>query len=170
MKKMPDTYDTLIRKTAPQFLYGVDWRLIKAQLWQESRLDPNAVSPVGALGIAQFMPATWGDMKQQMTMPEDASAFDPEHAIPAMCFYMDYLHNKWYAWREPSDRYALTLASYNAGIGNIFNAQKLANGANDYATIIAQLHRVTGEKNATETRGYVSRIFGYFVHQITGEM
>lgn len=45
---------------------GVDWRLLKAQYYQESHLKPNAVSPVGAAGVAQFMPATWRQISREL--------------------------------------------------------------------------------------------------------
>jgi soluble lytic murein transglycosylase-like protein len=161
------TYDGMIKLSAERFLLDVDWRLVKAQLFQESRLNPTAVSPVGAQGLAQFMPKTWSDMKRELRMHAEASPFEPTYAIPALCHYMAKLHNQWTAKREDADRYALALASYNAGLGNIIRAQKLAGNANEYHQIIAQLHRVTGDKNARETRTYVEKIFGYFVEQIT---
>src|SRR5690606_20537269 len=54
-------YNELIRLAAQKYLPGYDWRLYKAQLWQESKLNPYATSPAGAKGIAQFMPATWAE-------------------------------------------------------------------------------------------------------------
>jgi soluble lytic murein transglycosylase-like protein len=160
------TYNSLIQSSAEKYLLDVDWRLVKAQAYQESKLNPTAVSPAGAVGIAQFMQGTWNDMKKQMSMPTNASPLQPVYAIPALCFYMAKLHGQWTAKRTDADRYALALASYNAGIGNLLDAQRLAGNANEYHQIIAQLHRVTGDKNARETRTYVERIFGYFVEQI----
>jgi soluble lytic murein transglycosylase-like protein len=163
---MKNDYDTLIKASAARYLDDTDWRLAKAQLFQESRLNPNAESPRGAQGLAQFMPGTWRDMQRKMRMPATASPFDPEFAIPALCFYMSELHNEWSAKREPADRYALALASYNAGLGHLLKAQKLSGGANQYHKIIAQLRHVTGDDDAPETIDYVNKIFGYFVEQI----
>lgn len=160
------TYDALIKLSASRYLIDVDWRLVKAQLYQESRLRPNAISPAGAQGIAQFMPGTWSDMRKKLKLPPDASPFNAALAIPAMCIYMADLHSKWTAKREDADRYALALASYNAGMGHLITAQSLAGGPAEYNRIIAKLHQVTGDKNAAETRTYVERIFGYFVEQI----
>lgn len=135
-----------------------DWRLIKAQLCAESNLNPNATSPVGAMGIAQFMPATWEQMRFQLEMPVSASAYSHIYAIPACAYYMSELTKKWHSPRPEADRYCLALASYNAGMGNILKAQKLADMATDYHSIITRLPDVTGE-NATETIEYVKRIF-----------
>jgi len=155
----------LIKTAACAYLPGGDWRLLKAQLMQESRLNPKAVSPAGAQGIAQFMPGTWNDMKKILRKELDIVNPDPfiiEHAIPACAIYMRQCYDTWTSPRPELDRYCLALASYNAGTGNILKAQKLASMANDYASIITQLHRVTGPSNAHETRTYVEKIFSYW--------
>ena len=42
---------------------GLDWRLITAQMYQESRFDPKAKSWVGAKGLMQVMPRTGAELK-----------------------------------------------------------------------------------------------------------
>ena len=155
-------YDEKIKAAAGICLPGADWRLLKAQLSAESNLNPNAKSPVGAMGIAQFMPATWKQMQSELKLALEMSAYDANHAIPAAAYYMEKLCNKWSSEREEADRYCLALASYNAGFGNLLKAQKLAGGAVEYGPIIAKLHEVTGDKNSAETREYVKRIFRIF--------
>ncbi len=54
-----DRYDSLFQFYAGQ--KAIDWLLLKAQVKRESAFDPNARSPVGAVGLAQFMPATWDE-------------------------------------------------------------------------------------------------------------
>jgi membrane-bound lytic murein transglycosylase F len=164
---MPTQYDELIRAAVAQYLPDHDWRLLKAQYMAESRLDPNAVSPVGARGIAQFMPATWDEVSQELGYPSDASPFDADLAIPAGAYYMAKLLNSWSAPRPDLDRYCLALASYNAGFGHLLKAQKAAGGANDYASIIRALPQVTGH-HAAETTAYVKRILNYFNQMVTG--
>lgn len=160
---MKTDYDPLIRAATLEHLPGVDWRIYKAQLWQESRLDPEAVSPAGAQGIAQFMPDTW-----QKLAPAGSSPFDPEAAIDAGALYMLYLHGEW-SWPRPDvDRWCLALASYNAGLGSILAAQRKSNMASDYASIIARLHDVTGPRNAHETRSYVIKVYHFWVEIVTG--
>lgn len=159
-------YDTLIQAATAEHLAGVDWRLIKAQLFAESSLNPDAMSRSGAQGIAQFMPATWSEVAHDMRLDVTANPFDPAVAIPACCFYMKQLYDKWTAPRPDADRYALTLSSYNAGFGNLIEAQKIANGANAYYAIVAQLHHLTGDQNSAETLNYVKRIFDIFQEQL----
>jgi soluble lytic murein transglycosylase-like protein len=172
MNPMKKDYDSAIKSASEIYLPGTDWRLVKAQLFQESRLDPGAVSQVGAQGIAQFMPGTWADMIKQMDLPKGASPFNPDLAIPVMCYYMANLYKEWSAPRPSADRYALALASYNAGLGSVLNAQKLAkkmygvSDVNAYHRIISTLHLVTGYANSRETREYVVKIFGYFNAQL----
>jgi len=164
--KFPSQYDQDIKNATEKYLFGIDWRLVKAQYYQESGLDPEAVSPAGAMGIAQFMPSTWVEVTNTIglhaAIPEDADA-----SILAGAFYMHRMLATWTAPRPDADRYSLALASYNAGLGNILKAQELAGGANDYASIIASLPGVTG-KNAAETTGYVKRIWGYWIDMVTG--
>jgi len=155
-------YDKRIKTAADTCLNGVDWRLLKAQLCAESALNPDAISPAGAMGIAQFMPATWEEIQEKTDIAQHITPFDANCAIPAAAFYMSELCDKWNSKREEADRYCLALASYNAGFGNLLKAQKLAGGAVEYGTIIEQLHKVTGNKNAQETRNYVKRIFKIF--------
>jgi soluble lytic murein transglycosylase-like protein len=164
---MTTQYDAAIKQAAEQYLPGYDWRLLKAQYLAESRLDPDAVSPAGAHGIAQFMPGTWSDVAKELGYPADITPFDPEAAIPAGAYYMAKLLNGWSAPRPDIDRYCLALASYNAGFGNLLKAQKAAGGANDYASIIKALPQVTG-KNAVETTTYVKRILNYWHGMVTG--
>lgn len=164
---MPPLYDELIQQAAETFLPGVDWRLLKAQYLAESKLDPNAVSPAGAQGIAQFMPGTWADVSKALGYPADITPFDPKAAIPAGAYYMADMLDGWTAPRPEMDRYCLALASYNAGTGHLYKAQKVAGGANDYASIIRALPQVTGH-HAAETTTYVKRILHYWTGMVTG--
>jgi membrane-bound lytic murein transglycosylase MltF len=161
-------FDSLIKTAANQFLPMWDWRWLKAQYMQESGLDPSAVNQTtGAAGIAQFMPATWRDVVKQLDFPEDVQATDPQYAIPAGAHYMELMRHMWTAPRSEDDRRRLAQASYNAGFGHILRAQSLAGGAADYASIIAQLPRITGAANAKQTTDYVTKIERYFEQMTT---
>jgi len=154
-------YDDLIKKTVEKFLPSMDWRYLKAQLQVESALNTEATSAVGAMGIAQFMPDTWGQMKKELNLPDNASAYNEYFAIPAAAYYMQKLIAGWSAPRPDADRYCLALASYNAGFGSLLKAQKHAGGSNSYHKIIKHLHQTTGT-HSKETIDYVDRIFKTF--------
>ncbi|WP_292304420.1 lytic transglycosylase domain-containing protein, partial [Mesorhizobium sp.] len=70
-------------------------------IWKESRFDPNAVSPVGAEGIAQFMPGT-------AKLRGLADPFDIEQAIPASAKYLAEM-------KAGYGNLGLAAAAYNAG-------------------------------------------------------
>ena len=164
--RFPDEHDALIREAAERYMPGIPWQAYKAQLYQESQLNPDAVSPVGARGIAQFMPGTWADIAPAI----GARGFSPHAVGPAIrggALYMARLRGEWTAPRPAKDRHSLALASYNAGLGNILAAQRKAGGANRYDAIIAELHRVTG-RHASETRTYVARTWRWFWAMLTG--
>lgn len=163
---IPRKYDDIIKYAVESYMPTVDWRLFKAQLYQESLLVPDAVSHAGAKGIAQFMDPTWAEVSRDMNLPANTSPFKPMVAIPAAAFYMNKMRNGWTADRQEADRHSLALASYNAGFGNLLSAQSEAGGANDYATIVHSLHLVTG-RHAYETKTYVRRIWRYWVNMIT---
>ena len=148
-------YDHWFRKAATHLPAGSDWRLLKAQCWQESRLDPLARSPAGALGLCQFLPGTWSDMKRRHHELHDP--FNPKSSIFAAAHYMRQMADFWHSERPPDDRYKLALASYNAGAGNLHRAQQRADGALSYDAIITRLPDVTGD-HAIETTEYVRLI------------
>jgi len=162
----PDDYDREIKKAAEMYLPGVDWRLWKAQLYQESRLDPNAMSPVGASGLAQFMPGTWADVSRQLGM-EGLSPTMVEPAILAGAYYMAKLRTSWSSPRPDMDRHYLAAASYNAGLGNILKAQKRCEMLLLYDDIIRCLPSVTG-RHSKETITYIERIKKWFNQMLIG--
>lgn len=153
----PDRYDEEIQKAVR--IYWSDfpfWKAWKAQLYQESRLDPQAVSPVGARGLAQFMPGTWTQIIHQLGWA-DVSPHMVAPAIHAGAYYDRLLRNQWSSPRPAMDRHDLALASYNAGLGNLLKAQGLCGMATRYADIIRCLPRVTG-RFSRETIDYVVKI------------
>lgn len=151
-------YDDAIKAAMTRWFPQVHWLWGKAQLCQESGLDPNARNPTsGALGLGQFMPATWDQVSKQYGFPE-AVPTDPTYAIPAHARYMRDLWDLWHSQpRTPNDRLRLAQASYDAGAGNIIHAQRLAGGALDYDSIIQKLPLVTGARSA-ETIDYTKKI------------
>ncbi|WP_299598560.1 transporter substrate-binding domain-containing protein [uncultured Microbulbifer sp.] len=111
-------YDTVVRKYAEQFNF--DWRLIVAQMFQESTFNPKAKSWVGAQGLLQVMPDTGKQMGEK-------NLFNPENGVRAGVKYLDWLHRKFEdKGITAENRMWFTLASYNAGLGHVYDAQDLA--------------------------------------------
>ena len=153
---IPSSYDAKFREATAMYLPMWDWRWGKAQCYQESLLDPDAVSPVGAVGLCQFMPGTARDVWPRIGY----GVIDPRQAEPSILawgYYMAQLRRTWSAPRPEDDRRRLAQASYNAGAGNILKAQRSCNGAPDWRTIAACLPRITG-RHSKETITYVERI------------
>lgn len=151
-----DRFDLKIRAAVrdywPDYPFWMAW---KAQLYQESRLDPAAVSPVGAAGLAQFMPGTWKQVAAELKLGQSGPHTDV--AIEAGAYYMAKLRRGWSSSRPQEDRHKLAQASYNAGFGNILAAQRVCGGASLFEPIIVCLPQVTGRHSA-ETIIYVARI------------
>ncbi len=139
---------------------GPDWYWLKAQLIQESRLDPDAVSPAGAEGIAQFMPPTWAEVADRLGYDPGVTPFAPVPAINAAAAYMFAQQRFWSSPRPQLERHFLALANYNAGGGNVVKAQRLCSMALTWDLIEPCLDLVTG-RHAEETRTYIRRIKGY---------
>lgn len=152
-----DRYDREIQESVERWWPAFPiWRAWKAQLYQESLLEPAAVSPVGAAGIAQFMPGTWADVGRSLGLGW-ASPHMAGPAIDAGAYYMATLQRFWSSPRPALERQRLAQASYNAGAGNIRKAQIRCNNARDWSVISTCLALVTG-RHARETLTYVDRI------------
>lgn len=153
-----DRYDSLFRYYAR--LHGLDWRRIKAQAVAESSLDPRAVSPAGAVGLMQFMPATWSEWGK-------GNPTDPEASIEAACKFMAHLYSCYGEIPEPDQRYKFALAAYNWGRANVNRVLTKARGCT-YAAWESdgrpqgpwQMWGHVAAHMPTETRNYVSKIMG----------
>lgn len=155
----PDKYDNSFRRWTAYYLPEVPWYWLKAQCWQESRLKPEAVSPVGAQGVCQFMPPTWKDMQNKLGFEGDP--FIPDLNIQAAAAYMKQLRTTWDRRERTSPQvHSLAMASYNAGTGNILKAQKESGNKRLWCEIQPYLINVTG-KHSEETTHYVEVIWRY---------
>lgn len=112
---------------------NLDPDFVNRLIRQESRWDPNAISPVGARGIMQIMPATGRDLGLMTT----ADLMDPVKNIDAGTRYLAQL-SKRYGGDE-----AKIAAAYNWGMGNV-----PLKGPLDFSRMPA------------ETRNYVRKITG----------
>jgi len=139
--------------------YDVDWLLMGAQGYQESALNQNAKSPVGAIGVMQLMPATGKDMKVG-----DITEIEPN--IHAGIKYMRWMMDHYYG-KEPMtklDKALFAFASYNAGAGRISSLRKEATRRGlDPNVWFQNVEYVAAEKIGQETVTYVSNIYKYYI-------
>jgi soluble lytic murein transglycosylase-like protein len=155
-----DRFDKTFKKYSKRF-FGpdYDWRLFKAQAMAESNLDPNARSHVGARGVMQLMPSTFGEI--QSKNPDMQNIDDAEFNIAAGISYDRTLWRLWERDTVETDRHEFMFASYNAGRGTIRKAQTtaLADSLNHrlWPSIELVAPKVTRWRYR-ETLGYVRRI------------
>ena len=139
--------------------YNVDFLLMMAQGFQESRLDQTVKSQVGAVGVMQVMPATGKDLKVG-----DISQIDPN--INAGIKYIRFMIDQYFK-DEPMDdlnKGLFAFASYNAGPARIRSLRKLAatRGLNPNVWF-NNVERVVAEKIGRETVTYVANIYKYYI-------
>lgn len=142
--------------------YGKDYRfdplMLAAQGFQESQLNQQARSRVGAVGIMQIMPATGKEL-------DVGNIQMVESNIHAGAKYMDRLMTKYFpdANFSESNRPLFAFASYNAGPGNIAKMRKEAAARGlDPDKWFNNVEIVVAEKIGIETTTYVRNIFKYY--------
>lgn len=113
-------YYPIIKEAAEK--QGFDWRLIAAQIYQESHLNPGARSPAGAYGLMQLTPSTARSLGVK-------NVLDPRENINAGVRYLKSLYDL-FDQADGSDRLFIALAAYNIGQGHIFDARNIARRMN----------------------------------------
>ena len=139
--------------------YDLDYLLMAAQGYQESTLDQNVKSPVGAVGVMQVMPPTGKELKVG-----DISEIEPN--IHAGVKYMRFMMDQYFK-DEPMDdlnKGLMTFASYNAGPGRVRQLRREAEkrGLNPNVWF-GNVERVASERIGRETVTYVSNIYKYYI-------
>ncbi|MFN8009399.1 MAG: transporter substrate-binding domain-containing protein [Terriglobia bacterium] len=139
--------------------YDLDYLLMAAQGYQESTLDQNKKSPVGAIGVMQVMPGTGKDMKVG-----DIRQLEPN--VHAGVKYIRFMMNQYYA-NEPMDQLSkalFTFASYNAGPARIKSLREKAAQRNyDPNKWFNNVEIIAAESIGRETVQYVSNIYKYYL-------
>ncbi|NIO39291.1 MAG: transporter substrate-binding domain-containing protein [Burkholderiales bacterium] len=110
-------FDQHVREYARR--YGFDWRLITAQMFEESRFDPDARSWAGARGLLQVMPRTGSELSL-------TNLTDPATGIHAGVKYLAWLRDRFETEVPEIERTWFSLAAYNAGWGHVWDARELA--------------------------------------------
>jgi membrane-bound lytic murein transglycosylase MltF len=150
---------TLIKKYAE--LYEFDWLMIMAQGYQESKLDQNKVSHVGAIGIMQVMPGTAADPAVGIPDIED-----PESNVHAGVKYLRWLRKTYFD--DPKidvvDQVLFSFAAYNAGPGGISKARKQAQKMGfDPDRWFGHVEVAASKTISQEPVVYVRNIYKYYV-------
>lgn len=139
--------------------YEMDPLLTMALGYQESRLNQAAVSPVGAIGVMQVMPATG----RQMNVG-DIRRLEPN--VHAGTKYLHHLMEVYFpvAPEDLTNRMLLTFASYNAGPNRIRRLRReAAKRGLDPDVWFGNVEIPVAEAIGAETVTYVSNIFKYYV-------
>jgi membrane-bound lytic murein transglycosylase MltF len=139
--------------------YSFDYLLMAAQGYQESRLNQNAKSQVGAIGIMQLMPKTG-----QAQQVGDIRQIDPN--IHAGVKYMRFMRNQYFEGQPMDDlnKGLFTFAAYNAGAGRVAQLRREAaqRGLNPNVWF-GNVERIASERIGRETVTYVSNIYKYYL-------
>jgi len=147
----------MFRKYSDQ--YDMDYLLMIAQGYQESTLDQNAKSHVGAIGVMQIMPATGKELKVG-----DIRQTEPN--VHGGVKYMRKLMDTFFA-DEPMDKLnkgLFTFAAYNAGPGRIRQLRREAQKQGlDPNVWFGNVEQIASERIGRETVTYVSNIYKYYV-------
>lgn len=159
-------YSHIVKKAAEQ--YGFDWRLITAQMYQESHFNPRARSRSKARGLMQLTYYTAKSLKVKQV-------YDPTQNINAGVQYLRKLYDL-FDNADDSNRLFMALAAYNIGRGHMLDARNLAskmkldpNKWSDIATVLPLLmdqkyHKdaIYGYCKGTEPIKYIKQIMIYY--------
>jgi membrane-bound lytic murein transglycosylase MltF len=139
--------------------YSFDYLLMAAQGYQESRLDQDAKSHVGAVGVMQLMPKTGAEQDVG-----DIRQLEPN--IHAGVKYMRFMRDRYFEGEPMTDldKALFTFASYNAGAGKIRQLrQETASRGLNPNVWFGNVERIASERIGRETVTYVSNIYKYYL-------
>jgi len=163
--KLP-TYSGIIKHAANK--HDIDWILIAAQMYQESKFDPQARSHAGAYGLMQLIRPTAKALGVK-------DILNPEENIHAGVKHLKNL-NEFFKKADGPDRLFISLAAYNVGRGHILDAQDIARkkGLDPYkwSSLAMTLPLLSQEKyysksrygycRGTEPVNYIKQIIVYY--------
>jgi len=144
---------------------GINWRMLAALAYQESKWRPAAVSPRGAQGVMMLMPVT--ARKMGVT-----NVFSPDENILAGARYLAYMRERIPQRIRDPDRTWMAMAAYNIGIGHLEDAriitQMRKKNPDRWSDVRANLPRLAdphwhsrvkrGYANGSETVQFVERV------------
>lgn len=110
-------YEELFKQAARET--GFDWKLLAALGYQESHWDPDAVSPTGVRGLMMLTRPTAKEMGIE-------NRRDPAQSIDGGARYLRNVHDRLPESITGDDRLYMAMASYNVGLGHLYDARKIA--------------------------------------------
>ena len=120
-------FDGIIKKTAKNI--GWDWRLLASLIYQESHFRLDLESEKGAFGLMQLMPV----VMEKYEIGYDATPEEQLEAGGKLIKYLgECLENK---VADSTERVKFVLAAYNAGLGHVYDAQRLAEKYGKYPDV-----------------------------------
>lgn len=155
-------YQAMLTRNA-RAIWGLDApvAVFAAQVQQESGWNANARSPVGAQGIAQFMPSTADWIDDAYPDLGAAQPYNPAWSLRALTQYDKHIFDRVKGSTE-CDRMAFALSGYNGGQKWVERDQAKAAAAGlDPLRYWGSVETVNGGRNAaafTENRNYPRRI------------
>ena len=138
----------LTRAAHSQWGLNAPVAVLAAQVHQESSWNPQAVSRVGARGLAQFMPGTtaWW-CERARTKAADCLPNNPTWALRALVGYDRYLYDLTPARFSERDRMWVALRGYNGGLGHWRAEEKIAEARLRQAELLLQAERGDAHPN-----------------------
>jgi soluble lytic murein transglycosylase-like protein len=121
----PTTYRALFQEIGDA--YGIDWRLLAALAFRESRMDPLAIGRDGDMGLMQILPGTWNEFASQRAASEP---LDARNNVEVAATYLLYLQD--YLDQLGHGDIQWVLVAYNWGPNNV---RKLLAGGGDWSQI-----------------------------------
>lgn len=137
--------------------------MIAGQIEQESAWNPKARSPVGAIGLMQFMPATarWADTANAWGAVDPTN---PAWAIRAGVWYDRWLFERVRKADSTCDRWLFALSAYNGGLAYVYRRQRASTAPGSYAqtgTINPGIAPANQRENERYAPAIVKRSFNY---------
>ena len=139
----------------------IDPLMLVAQAYQESELDPDKISPAGAVGIMQIKPETANDPNVGI---DDIS--ETASNIRAGARYMRFLRDRYFSddGIAVEQQWFFTLAAYNAGPARVQRLRNLAAAeGHDPNVWFGNVELIAARKIGRETVRYVRNVFKYYV-------